>query len=69
MQDLMTRKDVAEFLKIPLRTIDYLVTTGQIPYFRIGKRSVRFSRERLSEYLKERECVEYRTKKNTPVSA
>jgi len=61
---ILTRKEVGEFLKIPVRTIDYLVTTGQIPFSRLGKRSVRFDRDRLNEWFKEREGVEFRHKKN-----
>jgi excisionase family DNA binding protein len=64
MQEILTRKDVAEFFKMPIRTVDYLVATGQIPFSRIGKRSVRFSRERLDEWFKEREGIEFRHNKN-----
>ena len=63
MTELMTRKEVSEFLKMPIRTIDYLVTTKQLPFFRIGARSVRFSKDRLMEYLKNRECAEYKLKR------
>jgi hypothetical protein len=36
-----------------------LVTTKQIPFSRIGKRNVRFSRKRLEEWFREREHIEY----------
>ena len=62
--EVMTRSDVAQEFKIPLRTVDYLVSTGQIPYARVGKRSVRFTRSRLMEWLREREGVEYRLKQS-----
>ena len=61
-REIMTRGDVAEEYQLPLRTVDYLVSTNQIPYARIGKRSVRFSRSRLMEWLRERENIEYRLK-------
>ena len=61
-REIMTRSDVAEEYQLPLRTVDYLVSTNQIPYSRIGKRGVRFSRSRLVEWLRERENVEYRLK-------
>jgi excisionase family DNA binding protein len=61
-KEIMTRSDVAEEFQFPLRTVDYLVSTNQIPYARIGKRSVRFSRSRLMEWLRERENIEYRIK-------
>lgn len=57
--DKMTRKDVAEEYKLPTRTVDYLVATKQIPFSRIGKRNVRFSRNRLEQWFSEREHVEY----------
>ena len=49
--EILTRNEVAEMLKLPKRTLDYLVATGQIPYSRIGKRSVRFTRSRLMEWV------------------
>jgi len=63
MTEILTRKDVSEMFKMPLRTIDYLVTTGQIPFSRIGQRSVRFDRKRLEAFLREREGIEFRHKK------
>jgi superfamily II DNA/RNA helicase len=39
--------------------VKVLVATGQIPFSRVGKRRVVFTRERLVEYLKEREGVGY----------
>jgi excisionase family DNA binding protein len=58
--EILTRSEAAGMLKMPRRTLDYLVATGQIPFSRIGKRSVRFTRARLLEWLSEREGVEYR---------
>lgn len=57
---ILTRQDVSNNFKIPLKTIDYLVRTGQIPFFRVGKRGVRFNAARLTEWTVEREGVEYR---------
>jgi excisionase family DNA binding protein len=58
--EILTRKEAAGMLKMPRRSLDYLVATNQIPYSRIGKRSVRFTRSRLLEWLQEREGIEYR---------
>ena len=58
--EILTRGEAADLLKLPKRTLDYLVGTGQIPFARIGKRSVRFTRSRLLEWLAEREGIEYR---------
>ncbi len=57
---ILTRKEAAEMLKLPRRTLDYLVGTSQIPFSRLGKRNVRFSLSRLMEWLRERENVEFR---------
>jgi excisionase family DNA binding protein len=62
MVEVLTRKEASELLKIPIRTLDYLVSTNQIPYSRIGKRSVRFDRGRLEIWFQEREGVEFRHK-------
>jgi len=58
--EILTRKEVAEFFKMPIRTIDYLVSTDQIPFSRLGKRSVRFDREELEKWFRKRQGVEYR---------
>ena len=63
MDEILLKKEAAEFLKISNRTLDYLVVTGQIPFSRIGKRGVRFSKNRLLEWIKEREGVEYHTER------
>ena len=57
--EIFTIREGADFLKMKKRSLDYLVATGQIPFSRIGKRSVRFSKARLLEWMRERECVEY----------
>ena len=58
--EILKRKEAAAMLKVPQRTLDYLVATGQIPFSRVGKRSVRFTRSRLLEWLREREGIAYR---------
>ena len=63
MNDYLTRQDVSDLFKLPLRTIDYLVSTGQIPASRLGKRMVRFSKKRLEKWFEEREGIEFRYKK------
>ena len=56
-------KLVSEMFKLPIRTVDYLVQTDQIPFSRIGKRSVRFDKERLLGWFKGREGIEFKHKK------
>lgn len=47
---LLTKKELAKNLKISLRTVDRLMTSG-IPYIKIGK-SVRFDFEAVMEWFK-----------------
>jgi excisionase family DNA binding protein len=63
MTEILTRKEAAKVLKMSLHTLNYLVSANQIPYSRLGKRSVRFSQRRLMEWMKEREGIEYRLNK------
>jgi len=51
MTDLMTRKEVAEYFGMSIRTIDYLVASKQLPFFRIGPRLIRFSKTKIKEHL------------------
>ena len=57
MAEFLTNNDVADQLKFSKGTVDYLVTTGQIPFLRLGKRTIRFSREALEQWCKDRENV------------
>lgn len=59
MSDYLTRKEVCDLLKLPLRTLDYLVASKQIPYSRISKRNVRFSRAQIDRWFLEREHIEF----------
>jgi excisionase family DNA binding protein len=52
--DVLTRQEVSELFKLPLSTVDYFVGTNQIPYSRLGKRSVRFSRSELEHWFESR---------------
>jgi excisionase family DNA binding protein len=58
--EILTRQEVSDKFKTPLKTLDYLVRTGQIPFFRVGKRGVRFNSDRLEKWTIEREGIEYR---------
>lgn len=59
-QQLLTRKQVCELLQVPKRTLQLWMHQGEIPFIRIGRRSVRFDRERLDQWLKERENMPVR---------
>jgi excisionase family DNA binding protein len=62
-QDIMNKPEAARMLAVSIRTLDYLVFTKQVPFIRFGKRALRFSRDRLMDWLKERENVEYRLRR------
>jgi excisionase family DNA binding protein len=64
-QDIMNKPEAARMLGVSIRTLDYLVFTKQVPFIRFGKRALRFSRDRLTEWLKERENVEYRLRRKS----
>lgn len=65
MPEILNRKQVSELFQLGLRTVDYLVSTNQIPFSRLGKRSVRFNKDRLLKWFEEREGVELRYKPRT----
>ena len=49
---LLTAREVAELLRLPVSTVYDLARTGRLPHLRIG-RAMRFSREDLEEHLAE----------------
>ncbi|MCB1090844.1 MAG: excisionase family DNA-binding protein [Verrucomicrobiae bacterium] len=50
----MTVREVAKYLQISQRKLEYLMAEGKIPFVRIG-RSVRFDADVLQEWLKQLE--------------
>jgi len=66
LNDLLEKKDVPAFLdnKVSRNNVDYLVTTNQIPYYRVGRRKVLFSKKRLAEWIKDQENVVVRYNKD-----
>jgi len=57
---LIRRKELSELTGLPLGTIDYLVSTKQIPYLRLGKRDVGFHPLMMIDLYAKRLNVEYR---------
>ena len=60
MDEILTRQEASKFLKIPLSTLNFWVSTNQVPFSRLGRKNVRFLRARLVEWAKEREGIEFR---------
>jgi excisionase family DNA binding protein len=49
---LLTAREVAEVLRLPVSTVYELARTGRLPYLRIG-RAMRFSQQDLEQHLAE----------------
>jgi excisionase family DNA binding protein len=60
----LTRKDVAESLRVSVRTVDRLIASGQLPVRRVLG-GVRFLRSDIADYLK-RETRHFTNIKNKP---
>jgi excisionase family DNA binding protein len=54
-QEIFTRLEAAKFYRVSKRHIDYLIAAREIPHCKIGKRTVRFTRQQLEDYLKQTE--------------
>lgn len=50
-QILLTYRQLAERLSLPMGTLYSLVSRGEIPHLRIGPRLVRFRREEIDTWL------------------
>ena len=48
--DIVAKEELAEILKVKVKTIKWLVTSRQIPFFRMGK-EVRFFRSQIEAWL------------------
>jgi excisionase family DNA binding protein len=57
----ITYRDVADMLGVRLGTVYSMVARRQIPFVRVGRRLVRFSKARISSWLEAR-SVEPRTR-------
>ena len=51
--EVLTADEVAEILRLSRRKINQLVAADEIPFVRIGKRRIRFSREAIMKWFAE----------------
>lgn len=65
---LLSAKDLAEAFGLPRSTVDYMVQTNQIPFFRISRRNVRFRESEIAEWLETRRNIDYRRPNNKKAS-
>lgn len=52
-----TKKDVAEFLGISVRSVENMMTESQLPFYRLGTRRVRFRLADVLEWMEEKNKV------------
>ena len=52
MNDILTKKEVSQFLKCSIGMVDKLMSNN-LPYYKIG-RNVKFKREEIIDYLEEK---------------
>jgi|TARA_B100000683_G_C12221192_1_gene445066 excisionase family DNA binding protein len=53
--NLLSKKDLSEYLKCSIGMVDKLMTNN-LPYYKVG-RNVKFRLEDINEYLEERKIV------------
>ena len=52
-RDLMTAKEVAELLRVPVSRIHSLTSEGRIPHIKLGHRTLRFFRSEVMEWARQ----------------
>lgn len=52
-EEFLTKKELAELLKVTIRTVDRLCVKENLPYVKFG-RNVRFEKSKVLEWIKER---------------
>jgi excisionase family DNA binding protein len=58
--ELLTQQEVADYLKVSLRTIQYWIRDGHLPAKRIGPRAVRIDSEDLVQFARPVETIRSR---------
>ena len=58
-RQIYTREEVANKYKLKMGTLDYLVSSGEIPYSRLGKRIIRFDSQKLDAWFEKQEGKAY----------
>lgn len=53
----ITRLEVAEKMKVSLRTVDRLKESGKLPFYKIGSKITRFKESDIDAFL-EKECCQ-----------
>jgi excisionase family DNA binding protein len=51
MEEIFDQKGLAGFLKVEVKTVEYLANLKRLPYFKVG-RHIRFRRSAIEEWAK-----------------
>lgn len=62
--ELMSKKEAAELLTISVRSLERMLNSGELPYYRIGTGTVRISRRDIETYLNSRRVQVVAVKKS-----
>ncbi len=54
MEKLLTIKDVAEYLGLNEKTVYLFMYKKGLPYIKVGHRTIRFKKENIDEWLKQK---------------
>jgi excisionase family DNA binding protein len=54
MPELLTIREVAKLLGLHVNTIRKLMEEGELKYFRVGEKSIRFKLETIMEYIEKK---------------
>jgi len=61
----LTRQEAADRLAVSLRTLDGLISRGDLPAYRIGTKLIRIKEEELESFMKARQVAPDPPKKKT----
>ncbi|EEF63372.1 helix-turn-helix transcriptional regulator [Pedosphaera parvula] len=50
-EPMLTKTQTAEFLQVTVRCVEVWMSNGILPYFKLGKRSVRFKKSDIEQHL------------------
>ena len=50
--NFLTIKEVSEYLKMSIGTLYNKVSQNQIPFYRVGKRAIRFKKDEIDSWIK-----------------
>ena len=58
-EEIISRQEVCKLLALNPSTVDYFVRTQQIPFLRLGARSIRFAKDEVMQWALSKKNVAY----------